>query len=322
MVQIPPPLRDVFDLASQTISDVGREIPGFGTVPIPSKSGFGVRQSKVPSQRTAGFTRNMMRWFVPETGIVEMYVNPQNVSYQRKKHITRQRTKGGWVLQYWGEELGALNISGTTGSSGIEGINVLEDVYRNEQLAFDPYALAIAAARDAQDIDFSGNQSLFALIDNAGQDASERFFDLVSNAIETGSSNTSRPKPTLADLAFTVELYWSGWVFRGFFDDFRVEERAGNLGLFDYSMTFTYTQRRGIRNNFLGWHRSPTDGPSNTDPRFGIPYSFQSLASNSAVSPAQQNQAPLSIDQNLSSSRPIVNSNGVNGLAPSLNLNI
>lgn len=308
MVTIPSPIRDVFSLASQTISGAGREFPGFGAPVIPSKSGFGVRQSKVPSQRVASFTRNMVRWFVPETGIVEMYINPQNITYQRKKVITRQRTKGGYVLQYWGEDLGSISISGTTGSSGIEGINVLEDIYRNEQLSFDAYALALGAAKDSQDLDLSGNQSLFNLIDNAGQSASEKFFDLVSNAIETGSSNTSRPKPTMADFAFTVEMYWSGWVFRGFFDDFRVEEKANNLGLFDYSMTFNYTQRRGIRNNFLGWHRSATDGPSNTDPRFGIPYSYTSLASGSS-SPPVQSEAPRSIDQGLRSSRPIINSN-------------
>lgn len=308
MVTIPAPIRDVFDLASQTISGVGREFPGFGAPTIPSKGGFGVRQSKIPSQRVASFTRNMVRWFVPETGIVEMYINPQNISYQRKKVITRQRTKGGYVLQYWGEDLGSINISGTTGSSGIEGINVLEDIYRNEQLSFDAYALALGAAKDSQNLDLSGNQSLFALIDNAGQTASEKFFDLVSNAIETGSSNTSRPKPTMADFAFTVEMYWSGWVFRGFFEDFRIDEKAGSLGLFDYSMTFTFTQRRGIRNNFLGWHRSATDGPSNTDPRFGIPHSYTSLSSG-FYTPPVQSSVIKTVDQKLSSTKPIINLN-------------
>ncbi len=214
--------------------------------------------------------------------MVQMYVNPQQIQYQERKHISRQRTKGGYVLQMWGEELGQLSISGTTGSSGVEGINILEDVYRSEQLAYDPYALAFAAEADARsELDPFGignpGGNLLGLGGSLLGSAVDTTLGMMNSAIATGSPSVQRPKPTLASLAFSVEMYWSGWVFRGFFQDFRVDERADRLGLFDYNMTFVYTQRRGLRTNFLGWHRSPVNGPSDSDPQSGAPHSYQGL---------------------------------------------
>lgn len=244
--------------------------------------------------RPAVHTRNLVQWFVPEKGVVEMYVNPQQVSYQYKKQITNQRTKGGYLLQYWGEELTTLNIQGTTGSSSIEGINVLMDVYRNEQVQFDPYALALASDRSRENEEFSflgdfPTPGLGQTLTNIGSSIGESFVDMVSNAVETGSPKTTRPSPTLASLAFTVEMYYANWSFRGYFTDFRIDERADRLGLFDYTMTFMVTQQRGIRQNYFGWQRSP-DGPSNSDPIGGRPYSYNALVSEYAAPTQRPNQ--------------------------------
>jgi hypothetical protein len=66
---------------------------------------------------------------------IEMYLNPQNIQFSSRKEINRVRTKAGYFAQYWGEDLDTITMTGTTGSSAIEGINVLRDVYRSEQLA-------------------------------------------------------------------------------------------------------------------------------------------------------------------------------------------
>jgi len=82
--------------------------------------------------------RSLIQWQLPHLGsgqFLEMYVNPQNIQFSSRKEINRIRTKGGYIAQYWGEDLDTVNIQGTTGSSGIEGINALRDVYRSEQLA-------------------------------------------------------------------------------------------------------------------------------------------------------------------------------------------
>lgn len=263
---------DTFEAAGNLLGTAANAIGQLSVNQAPTQSGLGTRQSRVPNQRVAITTRKMMRWLVPEQPIVEMYVNPQSVQYQYGKHITEQRTKGGFVLQYWGENITSLNIQGTTGTSGIEGINVLYDIYRNEQLMFDPYALFLQARRDEED-ELSlplEDEGFFGFLSDVG--------DLLGGG-DSGLPATTRPRPSLASLAFTVELYWSGEVYRGYFKDFQVTESANNLGLFDYSISFRVTQRRGFRQNFLPWHRSATSGPSNSNPIYGTPYSYGVLSS-------------------------------------------
>ena len=301
---LPAALSDVFESANNQIAGTNqREIPGFTAPGLNSSSGnINNRQSRTPSNRTGFHARNIVRWFVPETGIVEMYINPQAISYDYKKHITPTRTKGGYLIQYWGEELGTLNITGTTGSSGIEGINVLRDVYRAEQVAFDPYALALAADRDAQQNDqLSFNSNLTDIAGGLLSGAGKSFLGLVGNALESGSPAATRPTPTLANLAFSVEMYWSGSVYRGYFTNFRVEESADRLGLFNYTIGFTVTQERGVRQNFLGWHRSPIHGPSNSDPEFGPPYSFSNEGNGGPVFVPAQPQGGSTLGQIISS---------------------
>jgi hypothetical protein len=309
----PNPVSDAFQAARNTLSR-DQSLPGFNAPLIPSKAGNGIRSARLGSQREAAHIRNMVRFFVPETGIVEMYINPQNMKYQDKKHLNKTRTRGGYVLQYWGEELGRVNVSGTTGSSGIEGINVLHDIYRNEQVSFDPYALVLANEIDARssNADIFGDfppGSLGDAFTSIGQSAasslSSSFFGLVDNAVENGSLNYTRPKPTLASLAFSIEMYWSGWVFRGFFEDFSVDENSQRIGLFDYNFTFTFTQKRGVRTNFFAWHRSPYDGPSNTDPNFGVPYSIDKLVEEDPLPPIQDPE-PVGTNQALTSDRPLI----------------
>lgn len=82
--------------------------------------------------------RSLIQWEVPHVGenkFIEMYINPENLTFSSRKEINRVRTKGGYIAQYWGEDLDMFTISGTTGDAGIEGINVLRDIYRSEQLA-------------------------------------------------------------------------------------------------------------------------------------------------------------------------------------------
>lgn len=263
---------DIFD----TLGRAGIKKPngggsGYEVNTAPTANGFGSRQGKISPGRPGSTRRHLMRWLVPEQPIIEMYINPQNFSSNYKKHITKVRTKGGYTLQYWGEELTTLQIGGTTGTSGIEGINVLHDIYRNEQMMFDPYALLLQAERDRAEDD--------NIFDSLTNSLAGEIRNVVESASVGGVPNVSRTKPTLASLAFTVELYWSGEVYRGFFESFNIKERADNLGLFEYDIAFTVTQKRGFRQNFLGWHRSATNGPSNSNPKEGVPHSFETAGS-------------------------------------------
>ncbi len=262
---------------------------GFGSPPIPNGDGNGLPSSKVANFRVAEFKRNIIHWFVPEFGVVKMYINPNSIQYRHKKLITKERTKGGYVLQYWGEDLTTLTLNGTTGSSGIEGINVLHEIYRAEQLSFDNIGLSLAADNAAIG---AANQ----LVSGVGNAVGSFLGGLTAGSTGTaiggllgasiakgvfGTDNTAslatRNIPSLASLAFGVEMYYSGIIYRGFFEDMSITESANSLGLFEYNITFTTTQRRGYRVNQFPWQRSAVDGPSNNDQAGGVPASFARL---------------------------------------------
>ncbi len=236
------------------------EQDGFSIPPMPSASGDGLPSSKIPSQHTGETKRHIIHWFVPEVGVINMYVNPKSIDYKYSKVITPERTKGGYVIQYWGENLTTLSIRGTTGSSGIEGINVLCEIYRSEQLTFDAIGLTMAS-----DATLSGIRDILGTIGSLGSIGS----DITStiSGVLGGNPLTQTILPrnpaTLASLAFGIELYYNGKVFRGFFNNFSFTESADMMGMFEYNIEFIVTQSRGYRINEFGWQHSATQGPSN-----------------------------------------------------------
>ena len=231
-----------------------------------SADGNGLPYTKVPSNKNGQIKRNIITWFVPEFGVARMYINPNAISYNHKKLISKDRTKGGYTLQYWGEELTTINISGTTGSSGIEGINMLYEIYRAEQYAFDGVGLTLAANNASNDLShnlINGAASLFGGSPTTQAGTAGLLGGILG--LDSPNNNLSAKNiPSLAQLAFTVEMYYNGWVFRGFFENMTINERADNF-LFEYQMTFTATQRRGYRTNYFPWQRSAKDGPSQYD---------------------------------------------------------
>lgn len=126
--------------------------PGFSAPDTPEANGNGLPYSAIASNVDGQIRRNIISWFVPQFGVAQMFINPQNISYANKKLITKDRTKGGFTLQYWGEDLTTINIQGTTGSSGVEGINMLYEIYRAEQYAFDAVGLTLAANNASADV--------------------------------------------------------------------------------------------------------------------------------------------------------------------------
>lgn len=265
---------------SNLTSNIGSVIPN--TVVA---NGNGLPYSTVPNNFDQGvIRRNIISWFVPQFGVAQMYINPQNISYNNKKLITKERTKGGFTLQYWGEDLTTINIQGTTGSAGIEGINMLYEIYRAEQYAFDAVGLQLAANNASSDV--AAN-----LVNNVGGNLGQFANSLLPTNLQTGPNtaaaagagllggilglsspnNTLSPRniPSLAQLAFTVEMYYDGWVFRGYFDSMNITERADNF-LLDYQMVFMATQRRGYRTNYFPWSRAANTGYST----YNTPFSY------------------------------------------------
>lgn len=266
------------------------EKEGFIVPPIPSGDGNGLPSSKIPPERLASIRdggisgkRRLIHWFIPEFGVVRMYVNPNRINYQYSKSIRSERTKGGYLLQYWGETLPKLMISGTTGSSGVEGINVLYEMYRAEQYAFDSIGLSLAAANANSNLADNIMNAVNGSLGNLQPGSSEAIAGGIGAGLlgsvlgaTNASITTSRNIPSLASLAFGVEMYYQGWVFRGYFESITITESADDF-LWRYEINFVVTQRRGYRTNYMPWHRSATSGPSNNSEVGGVPLSFKGL---------------------------------------------
>lgn len=275
-------LLDPTDSQANDIKNQGFAIPN-----APSADGIGLPYTNIPSGVSAAspVKRHLIHWLVPDMGVVKVYVNPENITYTNRKMISNQKTKGGFNLQYWGEELTEINMRGTTGSSGIEGINVLYEVYRSEQYAFDSVGLSLAAGNAASSVSSSimGTASSLAggLVSEAGSAIGGALGGEIAQGIfGVNSSNNLAPRniPSLSNNAFTVEMYYNGWVFRGYFKSMNITESTDLL--FSYQIDFVATQRRGYRTNFLPWHKTPNGGggdnsnDSDIITGTGIPYSF------------------------------------------------
>lgn len=259
---------------SYSVQDFQRD--GFIVPPVPTADGNGLPSQKIKSQRLGRMTRQVAHWFVPEVGIVPMKINPQSINYNNKKLIDRQRTKGGYIVQYWGEELTTLDIKGHTGSAGVEGLNVLYEIYRAEQYMFDSIALTMAADSSITRI----NDLVSSALGNIGGLGGSLLGGL-SNAVglTTGGSQSVLPKdvPSLAAMATGIELYFAGWVFRGYFENMSFNEDVSQLGLWNYNISFVVTQRRGYRVNGFPWQRSALDDFRNGGSTSDTPLSYVEL---------------------------------------------
>lgn len=219
-----------------------------------------------PQMPDAQRNRQTISWRVPGLGKVEMYINPQSLRLVEKKVIKTQRTKGGYIVQYWGEELSTISLAGTTGASGIEGINILRQVYRAEQDSFQQVAATLADRFQ----EYTSGASLGGLINQASKMSAGGVEGSLVNTLVGGAANLPL-LPTLGSLAVAVEMYYQGWVFKGFFTSFSIEESVNiGPGIFNYTLEFTVLDRRGVRSNIMSYNRSPAA----LDPTTGRPIGY------------------------------------------------
>jgi len=209
---------------------------------------------------------------------IRMYINPETVGINDSKIINETLTKGGYTVQYWGEKNTTISLNGTTGSSGIEGINVLNRVYRHEQYEFENILKArVAAAKEkikasvvenAAKLNNIQSGPRISTVPSALSDGIETIMDVFSGnkgSIDDREWEPIKTYESLGALATTIEMHYDGVIYQGYFTTFSVTENATSPGLFTYSMNFTVLRREGVRDNFMPWHRSPYD--SGGDPK-------------------------------------------------------
>ena len=203
--------------------------------------------------------------------VIPMYINPSSLGTTYNKIIQEVQTKGGFVVQYWGEKNIVLQMQGTTGSAGIEGIAIIERIYRHEQYEFERILArrlknakerikdeAVRQAQNLNNIQPSQRESLSAKIFQAGnglQTIADVFCESTGSKPEIiGKIDSSE---SLGSLATQVEMHHDGLIFTGYFTNFSYNENATEPGLFTYSLGFTVLKSEGYRDNFAKWHRSP-----------------------------------------------------------------
>ncbi len=232
--------------------------------------------------------RRTMKFMVPLTieslgrtdltgrSLIPVYLNPTSFSLQDGKIISESLTKGGYVIQYWGEQLGEIQVAGTTGSGGIEAINILKAVYRNEITQFNNLLLERALTLDDVARKALSNTStataaagISTILDEITSGGFSNIIDGTKSVIEEitqaalgiTESNPAKVEliPTLGAFATNMILYWQGEKFVGYFKNFRSDENSSAPGHFDYQFTFMVIKRSGVRTNFMPWHRKPYD---------------------------------------------------------------
>lgn len=206
--------------------------------------------------------------------LIPCYINPQSFKISESKLLRKTFTKGGYYIEYWGEELPKISVSGITGSGGIEAIEILRSIYRNEQIQMEELLLNRASQISSQSSSALNNTNslpsgaLTAIDTLFGNAASEiingtaSIIDKITDIFDGEEAEQPEPVtliPSLGTFAVAIDLYMQGIKYRGFFTRFDFGESADSAGHFDYSFEFEVLRISGKRRNFMPWHRSPYD---------------------------------------------------------------
>jgi hypothetical protein len=211
---------------------------------------------------------------VSDREIIPLYINPSSIQTNYTKNISETQTIGGFIIQYWGDRITTMSIGGTTGSGGIEAINILYGIYKSEQIQFknillkrqSDLAKEIAEEQKAAQArgNISGLQAFDQVLFNGafsnfanGLSETMDFFKSAVAGNDSSYNRTVNLLPTLSAFAVSIDMHFQGKVFRGYIDSMNVNENASSPGHFDYTIQFKALKEYGVRNNFMPWHTNP-----------------------------------------------------------------
>ncbi len=208
---------------------------------------------------------------------VPLYINPSTIQISHSKNISDTQTIGGFIIQYWGDRITILNITGSTGSGGIDAINILYSVYKSEQTEFQRLLLERQSEykkkiEEAQkEAEANGPSNALSAVDeilfdgqitknwNGVSETIEFFKSQIENAGFSDERKSTSLLPTLSSFAVSLEMYFQGKIYRGYIESMSITENASAPGLFDYNIQFKSLKEFGERKNFMPWHTNPRD---------------------------------------------------------------
>jgi len=236
------------------------------------------------------FTRETVKFLIPtnltsilsssvgDRKIVPLYINPSQIQTNYSKNISETQTIGGFIIQYWGDRLTTISMSGTTGSGGIDAINILYEVYKSEQTSFKNLLIIRKQKLEKALRESSGGtedlnigQALdqvllngaFSEISNGLSESMDYFKMAINGESPDSKSKSLELMPTLSALAVSLEMHFQGRINRGYIESMNVTEDGNSPGHFNYTIQFKSLKEYGERKNFMPWHINPRDESGN-----------------------------------------------------------
>lgn len=226
-------------------------------IALPSTSEFvlvdNTLESELPTQSQSRIPLTM--WIdyggrMPNPPVVTLLINPQTMNSSFSKKVNASFTRGGFIVEQWGENLDVLNFSGTIGayyvisnSTAGTGLNRYDRSksysFRNLMEIFLIYrnngSIYLNSAKKPENNQKAKKQN--KLVDSAGY---KRVDQRVPNSLKTTKTRIS----SVGD----VYLQYDRTLYLGSFDTFSIEEDASRPFSLSYNFSFTVL-RRSIADN-------------------------------------------------------------------------
>lgn len=212
---------------------------------------------------------------------VEMYINPEKLSFNFSKIIGRQVTRGGIFFNHYGDDTPKMTLSGCTGLSGMKGIEQLEKIYfysgtllRYQNVGINKIDNGISESR----VIINPNNAV-EIFDNLIQSnstnytaISETYEELLKKTnlkIENNKELLSKTKMAKL-ISEDIHLLYSSVILSNYNGEFKVVVAEVNDELSKENRTYTFqeifdTTKKYLRNTKFGQAAIINDTPTNID---------------------------------------------------------
>lgn len=148
----------------------------------------------------------------PAPPVFEFYINPERITPTYRKLITETRTRGGWDIQHWGEQLTEIRVEGRTGGlikgNFSEGFtNSVPGANKNIDITKSDAWIRLNQLKKLYDEDHKNNGN-DEFLTKLGFNYYDKFY--VGYFIEFTGPNADAEKPYIMNYSFTFKVESGG----------------------------------------------------------------------------------------------------------------